>query len=177
MRHGQRVRAGMCVLLLAICAGVGSGQQEGSNITRKDATPEAKHGMDTIVSVHIKDMDLSQAIRVLADKSGVNIVVGKDVQGKVDCDLTDVTTCDALAALLQGNGYELAQVGNVMIVVKQGTVTKVAAAAPQEKIIRKTFTIPFTGVEPVIIAEGALESSSAAGLTAGGGAVGKSTTR
>ena len=39
--------------------------------------------MDTIVSVHIKDMDLGQAIRVLADKSGINIMVGKDVQGKV----------------------------------------------------------------------------------------------
>ena len=61
-----------------------------------------------------------------------------------------MTARDALTALLQGNGYELTQVGNVLIVVEQGTVTKVAAAAPQEKIIRKTFTIPYTGVEPVI---------------------------
>jgi len=165
----------MCVLLLAVCAGIGYGQQSESSIARKDPSPAAKRGMDTVVTVHIRDMDLGQAVRVLAESAGINIMVGKDVQGKVECDLADVTARDALTAILQGNGYELTPVGNVLIVVREGTVKKPVETAPPERIVRKTFTIPYTGLEPVTIAEGALEGSNAAGLTAQAPNVGKST--
>ena len=56
-------------------------------------------GLDTIIQdLSIREMELTKAVRNLALMSGVNITVGKDVDGTVSCNLRNITVRQALDA-------------------------------------------------------------------------------
>lgn len=65
-------------------------------------------GLDTKVTLDFTGADLPSVIRILAEKSGLNIVAGPDVVGKVTIHLTDVTVKEALDTILaiHAFGYE-----------------------------------------------------------------------
>ena len=111
-----------------------------------------KSGLEMRVSVNVRDMNLSQAVRLLAEQAGVNVAVGKDVDGKVTCNLTNVTTRVALEAMLHSNGYTFVERDGVLIVIKQGDEKKFDKAATSPRTVRKTFHIPYTGNEKEFVA-------------------------
>ncbi len=51
----------------------------------------SQQGLDTRISVNVRDMELTSAVRLLAEEAGINLAMGKDVDGKVTCSLRDVT--------------------------------------------------------------------------------------
>ena len=57
------------------------------------------------VTVDFKDADIQNVLRILAFKSGVNIVAGKDVTGSVTIRLVDVPWEKALDVILKTYGY------------------------------------------------------------------------
>jgi len=66
------------------------------------------------VTVDFKDADIQNVLRILAFKSGVNIVAGKDVQGLVTIRLVDVPWEKALDTILKTYGYGYDRQDNVI---------------------------------------------------------------
>ena len=59
--------------------------------------PAAEKGQ---ISLDIKGMDLVDVLKMLASRSGLNIVVGKNVSGRVTLFLKDVNIWDAFIIIL-----------------------------------------------------------------------------
>jgi type IV pilus assembly protein PilQ len=66
------------------------------------------------ISLDFKDADIKNVFRLLADVSGLNIVVTGDVQKRVTLRLIDVPWDQALDLLIDTNGLGREQVGNVV---------------------------------------------------------------
>ena len=76
------------------------------------------------ISLHFKEADIRDILRILADVSGLNIVATDDVTGRVTLRLVDVPWDQALAVVLRANGLERTQAGNVVTI---STATRLEA--------------------------------------------------
>lgn len=68
------------------------------------------------VTLDFKDADIQNVLRVLAYKSGVNIVTGKEVVGTVTIRLVDVPWEQALSVILNTYGFAYERDGNIITV-------------------------------------------------------------
>jgi len=68
------------------------------------------------VSFSWKGADLTDVIRSLADRMGLNVIVDTAVKGEVTLDLKNVPAGQALAMILAINGYASRQIGNILVV-------------------------------------------------------------
>ena len=68
------------------------------------------------ISLHFKDADIRDILRILADVSGLNIVATEDVTGRLTLRLVDVPWDQALAVVLHAHGLERVQAGNVVTI-------------------------------------------------------------
>ncbi|NOT54906.1 MAG: type IV pilus secretin PilQ [Deltaproteobacteria bacterium] len=66
------------------------------------------------ISLDFKQADVHDVFRILADVSGLNIVATDDVKAKVTLRLIEVPWDQALDVVLQANGLEKNQIGNVL---------------------------------------------------------------
>lgn len=85
------------------------------------------------ISLDVRDADLHNVLRLLADTAKVNVVVPDHVQGRVTVKLKDVPWTDALDVILQAQGLGREQVGTV---VQIDTLERIAARAEKEAEIR-----------------------------------------
>jgi len=86
-----------------------------------------------------KEADIHNVLRILSHKSGVNIVAGPEVEGKVTVRLTDVPWETALKVILETYDFGYERVGNIIIV------------SPMEKLMsKKKAEQELAGVQPVI---------------------------
>ncbi len=68
------------------------------------------------VTLDYKDADLSSVLRALSYSYDLNLVVAKDIKGKVTVTLKDVTVDEALEAILSVNGYAVTKRGNLIYI-------------------------------------------------------------
>ncbi len=66
------------------------------------------------ISLDFKQADVHDVFRILADVSGLNVVATDDVKAKVTLRLIEVPWDQALDVVLQANGLEKNQLGNVL---------------------------------------------------------------
>lgn len=122
-----------------------------------------KKGLETqITRLSLREMDLTLALRALAEGAGINLAVGKDVEGKVTCNLNNVTARVALDIMVRSNECTYSDVGGVIIVLKQvpasaGGGQTAVAQPPPIKPVRAVLQLPYTGKE--------MSSVSTPGLT------------
>jgi len=183
LRSGTRwIKTVGCVLLIGAAAGAfaqdkeapapaattlrsGSPRSTSETVIERVTPATQKRGLDTQVSVNVREMDLSQAIRLLADEAGINIVVGREVQGVVSCSMDNVTVGSALHAFLYANGYGMIEQDNVLVVISGERKRAFETPIVQAKVVRKTFRLPYTGRERDLVpSSGAI---SGAGFAAG----------
>ncbi|MBN1587595.1 MAG: hypothetical protein JW937_09260, partial [Candidatus Omnitrophica bacterium] len=69
------------------------------------------------LSLDLRDTNIADAIRFLADGAGVNIAVSKNVGGRVTLSLSDVTVRDALDIILVSNDLALERRGDIYYVL------------------------------------------------------------
>jgi type IV pilus assembly protein PilQ len=79
----------------------------------KPVEPSQKEGA---VTLDFKDADIQNVLRVLAYKSGVNIVASKEVIGTITIRLVDVPWEQALAVILSTYGFAYEREGNIITV-------------------------------------------------------------
>jgi len=69
------------------------------------------------VNLSLRDSDLRQALRMIADKAGLNIVFDKSIDGKITLDLNDVTLNDAFLIIFKSTQLTYTMDGNTITVM------------------------------------------------------------
>jgi type IV pilus assembly protein PilQ len=85
-----------------------------SSLSAEGARGEAKKYTGQRLSLDFKDADIKNIFRLLAEVSGLNIVVTNDVNRRVTLRLVDVPWDQALDLLIDTNGLAKEQIGNVV---------------------------------------------------------------
>ena len=92
----------VCILISLMCVGTDlHAQQEGK------------------ISLDIKGMDVIDVLKILAMRSNLNIVAGKNVRGKVTVFLKDVEVMDALEIILAANDLAYEKKGDILNVMTE----------------------------------------------------------
>ncbi|MCK4859323.1 MAG: secretin and TonB N-terminal domain-containing protein [Candidatus Omnitrophica bacterium] len=66
------------------------------------------------INMDFKEADIKDVLRIISYKSGMNIVSGEDVHGKVNIHLTDVSWEKALDVILKAYGFAYEKEGNII---------------------------------------------------------------
>ncbi len=74
--------------------------------------------------IHFRDSGLREAFELLGSQGHKNIVATKEVTGKVNADLYDVTFKEALEAILGSTGFAYVEEGNFIYVMTQEQLQK-----------------------------------------------------
>ncbi|HQJ15227.1 MAG TPA: secretin and TonB N-terminal domain-containing protein [Candidatus Omnitrophota bacterium] len=82
------------------------------------------------VTLDFKEADIHNVLKILAQKSGLNIVSTPDVMGTVTIKLTDVPWERALDIILKSNGFGFQRQGNVILVTKIENMAKIQSDEP-----------------------------------------------
>lgn len=95
--------AGLCVQMSAsVSQPALRSEYKGANTIQLDGAVALNHGNQKI-SVSLRDSDLRQALRMIADKAGLNIIFHSSVDGSVTLDLVNVTLNDAFKMIMQAS--------------------------------------------------------------------------
>lgn len=92
------------------------------------APPTARPVQSRLISMDFKDADINNLLRILAEFSGINIVSGEDVKGKVTVRLNNVPWDQALEAVVKAGKFAYVREGNVIRVDKLENLSKEAEA-------------------------------------------------
>lgn len=77
------------------------------------AQPLKQHNVRKI-SLDLRDADIINVLKLIAEAAGLNIVVGDEVKGKITIRLVDITWDQALEVILQSRSLGMVRVGNVV---------------------------------------------------------------
>jgi type II secretory pathway component GspD/PulD (secretin) len=80
---------------------------------------EMSAGKGDLISMDFKGIDIVEAIKTLAARAGVNVVIGKNVSGKVTLFLKDVKVWDAFEIVLLANDLAYERKGNIVSIMPQ----------------------------------------------------------
>jgi len=118
------------------------------------ASDQVKMSDAGVVSLDFQDADIKSVLKVLAFKSGVNIVAAPDVTGVVTIQLNDVPWQKALEVILSTYGYGYERRGNIITVMTVENLKKYRSDSStlqaQESLISKTFVLSFAKAEDVM---------------------------
>lgn len=92
------------------------------------------------VTLDFKDADISNVLKIVSLKSGVNIVSTPDVIGNVTIRLTDVPWERALDVILKTYGYAYEKQANIILVTKSENISKIQA---EEPLISEVYNLKF----------------------------------
>lgn len=67
-------------------------------------------------SMEFREADLRDVLRLLAQESGTNLLLGEAIKGTVTVSFKEVTLQEALDAILQSYGYSYSTVGNIVTI-------------------------------------------------------------
>jgi len=109
---------------------------------------------DGNVTLDFKDADIQNVLRILAFKSGVNIVTGPDVTGLVTIKLQNVPWRRALQVILDTYGYAFEQKDNIITVTTIENMKKrredAKLLSDQEPLVTKTFILNYAKAAVII---------------------------
>ena len=95
-----------------------------SNQSPSSGMSPNNYGGPRTITMSVKNADILDVLKLLANESGQNIVATQNVHGTVTVDLTNVPLKTALDLIVRSSGLDYRQVGNVYIV---GTPADLAA--------------------------------------------------
>jgi type IV pilus assembly protein PilQ len=113
-------------------AGNNQQQQASSPVDESQAALPIKADLSIMenVTLDFKDADIRNVLKILAQKSGVNIVATPDVVGTISIKLSDVPWDRAMDIILKSNGFGYQRQGNVILVTKIENMSKIQSEEP-----------------------------------------------
>jgi len=140
VKGGKKVDQSMTVAGITAMAAEAGGAPRGEGRGEKNYTGQK-------LSLDFKDADIKNVFRLLAEVSGLNIVVTNDVNRKVTLRLVDVPWDQALDLLIATNGLGKEQMGNVVRISTAGQLKTerdaLAAAKKSEETLEPLHTVYF----------------------------------
>jgi len=82
------------------------------------------------ITLDFKDADIHNVLKIMSQKSGINIVATPDVIGTISIKLVDVPWDRAMDVILKSNGFGYQKQGNVILVTKLENMSKIQADEP-----------------------------------------------
>lgn len=123
-----------------------------------DTTPGATGQVspqNDLVSLDFQDADIRNVLKVLAFKSGVNIVAAPEVTGVVNIELKDVPWQKALDVILSTYGYGFDRKDNIITVMSIDKLKKyredTLALEAQEPLVSKTFPLNYAKASDALL--------------------------
>lgn len=83
-----------------------------------------------LITLDVKDLELKDALKIISQASGLNIIMDNDVKATVTITLTDVTWQTALSNILRINELTYKKYGNIIRVTTQATAKKEEEITP-----------------------------------------------
>ncbi|HXW75814.1 MAG TPA: secretin and TonB N-terminal domain-containing protein, partial [Candidatus Eremiobacteraceae bacterium] len=103
------------------------------------------------VTLDVKNADLLDVLKILAEQSGQNIVATSDVKGTTTVDLHDVPLKEALDLVVRTNGLDYREVGNVYVV---GTPAGLASEFGQAgQVAAQAVAFPIKYADPTALSK------------------------
>ena len=96
------------------------------------------------ISLDFKNMDILDALRTIAEVSGVNMVVSDDVRGKITIKLDNVPWDQALDIILETKGLGKKESGNIMRIAPKEIFAQEAESTFRQNMMKE-------GAEPLMI--------------------------
>ena len=85
----------------------------------QEAVPLLGQQPEARISLDLKGMDVVEALKTLAAKGDINLVIGSDVRGRVTMFLKDVSVFDAFEIILVANNLASEKRGDIIYVMPQ----------------------------------------------------------
>ncbi len=85
----------------------------------QEAVPMPEQQPEARISLDLKGMDVVEALKTLAAKGNMNLVIGNDVRGRVTMFLKDVAVADAFEIILVANNLASEKKGDIIYVMPQ----------------------------------------------------------
>ena len=143
VREGKRVDIGVAVVEVK----TGATDLSGQPARKEQPFAEAKKYTGQKLSFDFKDADIKNIFRLLAEVSGLNIVVTADVNRRVTLRLVEVPWDQAMDLLIDTNGLGREQIGNVVRISTTGQLKTerdaLAAAKKSEENLEPLQTVYF----------------------------------
>ena len=99
-----------------------------------DVETEVQSGSNGRLSLNFQDIEIRSVLQLLADFTGLNMVVSDTVGGNITLRLKDVRWQEALDIILQTKGLTMRQKGNIMMVAPTVEVTARERLEAESKI-------------------------------------------
>lgn len=97
-------------------------EYKNTNTINLDGSINLNNG-DKLISVSLRDSDLRQALRMIADKAGLNIIFHNSVTGTVTLDLVNVTLNDAFKMIMQASDLSyFIENGTLLVMNKEASL-------------------------------------------------------
>lgn len=106
-------------------------------VVKKDETVPVKRYVGRKISLDFQDAEITNVLRLIADVSGFNVVVGEDVKGKVTVKLINVPWDQALEILLKMHGLGQVREGNI---IRIATLSNLARQEDEEARAKESKT-------------------------------------
>jgi len=106
-------------------------------------SPGLKPDSQKKISLDIKGMDIVDVLKMLATESGINIVIGKNVTGRVTLLLKNVNVSDAFDIIVLANDLAYERKGDIVNVMTQKDYEALYGSRFQDKKLAKIINLKY----------------------------------
>jgi len=139
MLKRRNERGWLALLLLLISALLAP-----SSSSAQTAAPQGQLDQESrLFSIEVREADISDVLRALAQQSGLNIILGQGVEGKVSLSFKDIPFRDAMEMVIKANGLMYTVQNNIMWVGRKVDVSD----EMRVEIVRLNNADPATAVQ------------------------------
>ncbi|MFH0858171.1 MAG: secretin N-terminal domain-containing protein, partial [Candidatus Omnitrophota bacterium] len=114
---------------------------------------------DNKISLDIKGMDIVDVLKMIAARAGLNIVVGKNVTGRVTLFLKDVDTWDAFELMLLGNDLAYEEKDGIFNVMTQRDYELIYGGRYRDKKKAKIIQLKYAKAQELSVALNQMKTS------------------
>lgn len=125
MLRGRLLTIGMGLLLFFFLGREFCSAQEQKGVSAKESeTLDITEISPGYFSMEFRDIELKDLLRVLSRDYKLNIVISKEVEGRVTASFSNITLKQALEAILKIQGYALIEEDDIIKVIKRPQINK-----------------------------------------------------
>ncbi len=132
-------------LLISVMMAAGFPAGAGFVLAQAETPPAAQAVLPENVmlldALEIRDMDINDVFKLISEKSGLNIIAGKTVQGRVTIFLKNVDVRDALTMILKANDLAFVQQGDLLQVVTAAEYEQMFGRKFGVKVVTRMFSL------------------------------------
>lgn len=103
-------------------------------------------GLSERVTLDLRNIEVGEALKFLALKGNLNMVIGKNVTGRISLYLTDVTVADVLEIMLLSNNLAIAKQGDIYNIMTeteyQALYGRRYADVRTAKVVKLRYAVP-----------------------------------